>query len=217
MNRRDATKDFSRRGFLKGATGSATAMMIIDKTESQSGQTVNRGLPDTPANYISDVPDFQIPRRPMGKTGLQVSILGMGGFHLGTVAGQTEVNNMVAKAMAHGMNFFDNAWEYHKGMNEERLGTALKGMRAQAIVMTKVCTHGRKKDVAMQMLEVSLVRLRRTTSMCGRSTKSFTTTIRKNATPPTACSKRLPLQNNKARSVSSASPATRTRRSISKC
>ena len=102
---------------------------------------------------------FQCPKRPMGGTGLQVSILGVGGYHLGTAAGQEEVNNMVAKALDHGINFFDNAWEYHGGMSEERVGAALKGRRDQAIVMTKVCTHGRKKDIAMQMLEESLTRL----------------------------------------------------------
>jgi predicted aldo/keto reductase-like oxidoreductase len=95
----------------------------------------------------------------MGKTGLQVSIIGMGGFHLGTAAGQPEVNEMVAKAIDHGINFFDNAWEYHKGVSEERVGTALKGKRDQVIVMTKVCTHGRDKKVAMRMLEESLKRL----------------------------------------------------------
>jgi len=95
----------------------------------------------------------------MGRTGLQVSILGVGGYHLGAAAGQEEVNNMVAKALDHGINFFDNAWEYHGGMSEERVGTALKGRRDEAIVMTKVCTHGRKKEVAMQMLEESLTRL----------------------------------------------------------
>jgi predicted aldo/keto reductase-like oxidoreductase len=95
----------------------------------------------------------------MGSTGLQVSILGMGGYHLGTVSMQDEVNNMVAKALDHGINFFDNAWEYHKGASEEKLGIALKGKRDQAIVMTKVCTHGRTKDVAMRMLEESLTRL----------------------------------------------------------
>jgi uncharacterized protein len=94
-----------------------------------------------------------------GKTGLQVSILGVGGYHLGAVAGQAGVNDLIAKALDHGINFFDNAWEYYKGASEERLGTALKGKRDKAIVMTKVCTHGRKKDIAMQMLEESLTRL----------------------------------------------------------
>ena len=103
--------------------------------------------------------EFQAPRRPMGKTGLQVSILGVGGYHLGAVASQREVNNMIAKAMDHGINFFDNAWEYYQGVSEKRLGAALKGKRDQAIVMTKVCTHGRKKDLAMRQLEESLTRL----------------------------------------------------------
>jgi aryl-alcohol dehydrogenase-like predicted oxidoreductase len=76
-----------------------------------------------------------------------------------SVSGQAEVNSMVSKALDHGINFFDNAWEYHKGMSEERVGIALKGKRDKAIVMTKVCTHGRKKDLAMRMLEESLVRL----------------------------------------------------------
>jgi predicted aldo/keto reductase-like oxidoreductase len=119
----------------------------------------NPKVPNFVGEYGSPIPAFQVPKRAMGKSGVQVSILGMGGFHLGTVAGQPEVNNVVAKALDHGINFFDNAWEYHKGMSEERLGTALKGKRDTAIIMTKVCTHGRKKDVAMRMLEESLVRL----------------------------------------------------------
>jgi aryl-alcohol dehydrogenase-like predicted oxidoreductase len=64
-----------------------------------------------------------------------------------------------AAAVEHGINFFDNAWEYHDGLSEERLGKALKGKRHQAVVMTKVCTHGREKKIAMRMLEESLRRL----------------------------------------------------------
>jgi uncharacterized protein len=59
-----------------------------------------------------------------------------------------------------GINFFDNAWEYHDGRSEEVVREALAGKRDRAIVMTKVCTHGRKKDVAMEQLEQSLRRLK---------------------------------------------------------
>jgi uncharacterized protein len=152
----------SRRAFLKGAAMSAVSVLPVTAASGQSASPSNPTNPLVPAakgETGQAVPQFQCPQRPMGKTGLNVSILGVGGYHLGTVAGQAEANDMIAKAVDHGINFFDNAWEYHKGESEERLGAALKGKRAKAIVMTKVCTHGRKKDVAMQMLEESLTRL----------------------------------------------------------
>jgi predicted aldo/keto reductase-like oxidoreductase len=147
----------SRRAFLKGMvmTGAISAIAA----PSAQGETHVQSNPKVPGESEAAVAEFQVARRPMGKTGLEVSILGVGGYHLGTVAGQPEVNDMIAKALDHGINFFDNAWEYHGGASEERLGTALKGKRDKAIVMTKVCTHGRKKDLAMQMLEESLTRL----------------------------------------------------------
>jgi uncharacterized protein len=157
----DGESTITRRSFLQGAavTGAVTAISAAGVAQGPGGAERNPEVPNFTGEYGQPVGEFEIPKRPMGKTGLQVSILGMGGFHLGTAAGQPEVNNMVAKAMDHGINFFDNAWEYHKGMSEERVGIALKGKRDKAIVMTKVCTHGRKKDVAMKMLEESLVRL----------------------------------------------------------
>jgi len=151
----------SRRAFLKGMAMTG-AVSVIAATSAQ-GQTKeprpNPIVPNPPGESGAAVAEFQAAHRPMGKTGLEVSILGVGGYHLGAVAGQPEVNNMIAKALDHGINFFDNAWEYYGGASEERLGTALKGKRDKAIVMTKVCTHGRKKDLAMQMLEESLTRL----------------------------------------------------------
>ncbi|MFZ0200795.1 MAG: aldo/keto reductase [Candidatus Sulfotelmatobacter sp.] len=105
------------------------------------------------------VPEGQVPKKPLGKTGVQVSALGLGGYHLGSAETDQAVNEIVAKAIDHGVSFFDNAWEYHDGLSEERLGKALKGKRDQVFVMTKVCTHGRDKKVAIRMLEESLRRL----------------------------------------------------------
>jgi aryl-alcohol dehydrogenase-like predicted oxidoreductase len=101
----------------------------------------------------------QVPKRPLGRTGLEVSVLGIGGYHLGSVDSDAEAAQIVNQALDAGVNFFDNAWEYHLGLSEERLGRALKGKRDQAILMTKVCTHGRDKNVAMRQLEESLTRL----------------------------------------------------------
>jgi len=101
----------------------------------------------------------QVPKRELGKTGMQVSALGVGGYHLGSTRDQKEATELVARALDAGINFFDNAWEYHKGESELRLGVALRGKRDQAIVMSKVCTHGRDKAVGLRMLEESLRRL----------------------------------------------------------
>jgi aryl-alcohol dehydrogenase-like predicted oxidoreductase len=101
----------------------------------------------------------QVPQRPLGKTGVQVSALGVGGYHLGSAESQEAANQIVATALDAGVNFFDCAWDYHDGKSETMLGQALKGRRDQAFVMTKVCTHGRSKEVGMRMLEDSLTRL----------------------------------------------------------
>ena len=144
-----AGPEVSRRGFLKGAAIAGVSAVIPSDKISTPVETK-----DEPA-----LGNFQAPKRPLGKTGLECSFLGMGGFHLATVGDQTEINNMVAKAADHGINIFDNAWEYLNGLGEERLGVALRGRRESVIVVSSVCTHGRKQDVAMRMLEQSLVRL----------------------------------------------------------
>ncbi|CAN5440448.1 aldo/keto reductase [soil metagenome] len=139
----------SRRQFIKTA-----ALAGIATTFSGSlllgGQTMETAATNAPG---------QIPRRPLGKTGLQVSAMGLGGWHLGSTRSQEETNDIVARSIDAGVNFFDNAWEYHNGDSEVRMGVALKGRRGGMIVMTKVCTHGRGKETAMQMLEDSLRRL----------------------------------------------------------
>lgn len=101
-----------------------------------------------------------IPRRPLGKTGEQVSIIGFGGYHLGTVPSPELAVRLVQEAVDAGITFFDNAWEYNDHRSEEWMGLGLQGRRDKVFLMTKVCTHGRDKTVAMQQLHESLQRLR---------------------------------------------------------
>jgi aryl-alcohol dehydrogenase-like predicted oxidoreductase len=103
--------------------------------------------------------DDSIPTRALGKTGVKVSALGLGGHHLGDAESADAAADLVHAALDAGITFFDNCWEYHNGKSEVWLGRALAGKRDKAFLMTKVCTHGRGADLAMQMLETSLRRL----------------------------------------------------------
>ena len=76
---------------------------------------------------------------------------GVGGYHLGSAKDQGEAKQIVDQAIDAGINFFDNAWEYHDGVSEEWLGAALDGKRDKVFLMTKVCSHGQDKQVAMRM------------------------------------------------------------------
>jgi aryl-alcohol dehydrogenase-like predicted oxidoreductase len=102
----------------------------------------------------------EIPRRTFGRHDELVSALALGGYHLGLVGNQREAVRIVHAAIDAGITFMDNAWEYHEGESEEILGKALVGRRDQVFLMTKVCTHGRDRAVAMRQLQQSLRRLK---------------------------------------------------------
>jgi aryl-alcohol dehydrogenase-like predicted oxidoreductase len=105
-------------------------------------------------------PTALVPTRPLGRTGADVSIIGIGGYHLGLVDTQAEAVRIIHEAIDAGVTFMDNAWEYHEGESEKRMGKALaKGKRERVFLMTKLCTHGRDAKTAMRQLEESLRRL----------------------------------------------------------
>jgi predicted aldo/keto reductase-like oxidoreductase len=97
----------------------------------------------------------------LGKTGEKVSLLSVGGYNIGIEDMLSEKESIALMRMAvdEGINFFDNAWEYHEGGSEERMGKALQdGYRDKVFLMTK--HHGREPKLAQKHLEDSLRRLR---------------------------------------------------------
>lgn len=102
----------------------------------------------------------EIPRRQFGRHTDTISALGLGGYHVGVVRTETEATKLIHEAIDAGVTFLDNAWEYHDGKSETRMGKAIKDRRQQVFLMTKVCTHGRDAKTAMRQLEQSLTRLR---------------------------------------------------------
>ena len=99
-----------------------------------------------------------IPYRELGHTGEKVSLVGIGGYHLGKQVDPNESISIIRKALDEGINFLDNCWDYNGGESEIRMGKALRdGYREKAFLMTKI--DGRNKATASSQLEESLRRL----------------------------------------------------------
>jgi aryl-alcohol dehydrogenase-like predicted oxidoreductase len=100
-----------------------------------------------------------LPTRQLGRTGQQVSIVCLGGWHIGSVKDPAEAIRIMHAALDEGMTFFDNAWDYHDGGSEDVMGRALAdGRRSKCFLMTKNCE--RDYEGSKRCLDESLKRLR---------------------------------------------------------
>jgi predicted aldo/keto reductase-like oxidoreductase len=147
-----------RRSFLKQAAA------VLAGLRSMAGQ--NLGAPTrldgaaahTPLPAVTTVNG--IGRRKLGRADAEVSIIGIGGYHLGlSDVSEGDAIRIVRRGLDEGINFLDNCWDYNDGASEERMGKALQdGYRQKAFLMTKI--DGRTGASARQQLEQSLMRLK---------------------------------------------------------
>lgn len=116
-------------------------------------------LASTLAPHAQSADTSGMPYRTLGRTGARVSLVGLGGHHIGrSYVSQDESTRIIRTALDSGLNFLDNCWDYNDGLSEERMGIALKdGYRQKAFLMTKL--DGRTVQSAQQQLEQSLKRL----------------------------------------------------------
>jgi aryl-alcohol dehydrogenase-like predicted oxidoreductase len=100
-----------------------------------------------------------IPYRTLGSTGERVSLIGLGGWHLGFPSLSDEESvRIIRTAVDEGVNFLDNSWDYFEGVSEKRMGKALRdGYRQRVFLMTKI--NGRSRKEAARQLDASLRRL----------------------------------------------------------
>ncbi len=133
----------SRREFFQSVFGSALAASLAESVLAQTAASPNG-----------------IPTRVLGRTKERVSILCLGGWHIGAAADKNEAIRIMHAAIDEGITFFDNAWDYHNGRSEEWMGEALAsgGRRKKVFLMTKNCE--RDYAGAMKDLDESLRRLR---------------------------------------------------------
>jgi predicted aldo/keto reductase-like oxidoreductase len=98
------------------------------------------------------------PVRPLGNTSVSVSIIGLGGSHIGKVPDEQLSIRLMRRAIDRGLTFMDNSWDYNDGVSEERMGKALRdGYRDRAFLMTKF--DGRTRKEAARQIDESLRRL----------------------------------------------------------
>src|SRR6266481_1996257 len=100
----------------------------------------------------------EVPRRTLGRTGEKVSMVGLGGYHIGSQKDEQESIRIVRTALDSGINFLDNCWDYNGGASEVRMGKALRdGYRDKAFLMSKI--DGHTKEAAAKQIDESLSRL----------------------------------------------------------
>jgi aryl-alcohol dehydrogenase-like predicted oxidoreductase len=100
----------------------------------------------------------EIPHRMLGRAGEKVSLVGLGGYHIGLQKDEQESIRIVRTAIDKGINFLDNCWDYNDGQSEIRMGKALRdGYRKKVFLMTKI--DGQVKGLAARQIDESLRRL----------------------------------------------------------
>ncbi|EHJ48550.1 NADP-dependent oxidoreductase domain protein [Solidesulfovibrio carbinoliphilus subsp. oakridgensis] len=139
-------------------TGAATCLAAgqgLAATSTAPPQADRTGQPsETPATTRKG----DMLYRTLGRTGETISLVGIGGSHLGKPE-EDEAIAIVRRAVDAGVTFMDNSWDYNQGDSELRMGKALKdGYRDKVFLMTKV--DGRDKKTAARQIEESLMRLR---------------------------------------------------------
>src|SRR5262249_32192878 len=131
-----------RRKFLKTAAAASVVTSLTDKVALGADSSSSGTLP----------------YRTLGRSGEKVSMVGLGGYHIGHPKDEQLSIRLVRTALDNGMNFLDNCWDYNGGQSEIRMGKALRdGYRQKAFLMTKI--DGQTKQSATQQLEESLRRL----------------------------------------------------------
>src|SRR5205807_6433209 len=97
--------------------------------------------------------------RPLGRTGERVSVIGLGGWHIGQPSiSEQESIQLIRQAIDRGITFMDNCWDYNEGASQVRMGKALKnGYRQKVFLMDKI--DGRTKAEAARQIDTCLQRL----------------------------------------------------------
>ncbi|HEU4394448.1 MAG TPA: aldo/keto reductase [Planctomycetota bacterium] len=138
----------TRRQFLRLSAAAAAAAGALGRAPRAAAQD---------AEARKKALEQPLAKRALGKTGLEVTALGLGCFYLGSVRDASAAEGVIRRAYDLGVNWFDTAPSYNGGVSEERVGRALKGVRDRVFIATK--STERSGRAATAELEASLKRL----------------------------------------------------------
>ena len=157
----------SRRAFLRDGLSVAGTAGLAMAGGANAATRVQKAPPQFPTDAPTTLTAFESPPvvrkgdmvyRTLGSTGEPVSLIGMGGFHIGNPETDAESVALIRTAIDRGITFMDNCWDYHEGNSEVRMGKALRdGYRNKVFLMTKI--DGRTSASATQQINQSLERL----------------------------------------------------------
>jgi predicted aldo/keto reductase-like oxidoreductase len=138
-----------RRKFLEGATavaGLTSAHHILPASASSAQASQKRTR------------DVEMPYRNLGRTRERISVIGLGGYHIGVQRDEVESIRLIRASIDRGINLMDNCWDYNEGASEIRMGKALRdGYRERVFLTTKI--DGRTHEAAARQIDESLRRL----------------------------------------------------------
>jgi uncharacterized protein len=156
-----------RRDFIKSATACGIASAVRLSPAQQTSIATQENVAMNPQSSTNQIPLATSPGtrkgdmlyRTLGRTGQQVSAIGLGGFHIGHQAlSDDDSVRLIRSAIDRGITFMDNSWDYNEGQSEIRMGKALKdGYRQKVFLMTKI--DGRDRQTAESQINASLERL----------------------------------------------------------
>ena len=97
-----------RRNFIKQIAAGSLAVAAVPRLW---GAPLTTGKSDRFAEIL--------PTRPLGKTGEELTIYCMGGYHIGRASNEKESQAIIERGMELGCRHFETAWIYHNGLSEE--------------------------------------------------------------------------------------------------
>ena len=130
-----------RREFLKTATLAAGVPVAVGGFMSSAASATADEPKKTapPLERPKETKRGDMRYRELGSTGQEVSMVGLGGFHIGKQHDEAESIRIIRSAIDAGITFMDNCWDYNDGASEIRMGKALRdGYREKVFLMTKI-------------------------------------------------------------------------------